>query len=188
GFARARLIEPGLARLAFPLGLAGSAGGAALVLLVEPSVLKPVVLALLVAVALVLAFRPAVVERRAPVARPALAIGALALGLGAYDGFFGPGVGTFLVVGLVWLLGLSPTRASANAKVVNFASNLAALLLFASRGAVLWQVAAPMAVAQLAGGWLGTKAAVRGGDVLVRRVVLAVVLALVGKLGLDLFA
>lgn len=186
GFARARMIDPGLARLAFPLGLAGSAGGAALVLLLDPAVLKPVVLALLVAIAIVLAFRPTLVERRAAVAHPALVLAALALGLGAYDGFFGPGVGTLLVLGMVWLLGLSPTRATANAKVINFASNLAALLLFASRGAVLWQVAAPMAAAQLAGGWLGSKAAMRGGDVLVRRVVFAVVLGLVTKLGLDL--
>lgn len=188
GFARARLVDLRLARVSFPLGLVGSAAGAALVLLLEPSALKPVVLALLVVVAIVLAFRPALVEGGRPVAHPRLVIAALALGLGAYDGFFGPGVGTFLVVGMVWLLGFSPTRGSANAKVINFASNLAALALFASRGAVVWQVAAPMAAAQLTGSYLGTKLAVRGGDVLVRRVVLAVVLALVGKLGLDLFA
>ena len=187
GFARARLVDPKLARLSFPLGLVGSAAGAALVLLMEPSVLRPVVLALLVAVAVVLAFRPALVERGRAVANPLPIVAALALGLGAYDGFFGPGVGTFLVVGMVWLLGMSPTRASANAKVINFASNLAALALFSTRGAVLWKVAAPMALAQFAGGYIGTKMAVRGGDVLVRRVVLAVVLALAGKLGFDLF-
>jgi uncharacterized membrane protein YfcA len=79
-------------------------------------------------------------------------------------------------------------RASADAKVVNFASNLAALATFAWRGAVLWKIALPMAAAQFAGGTLGAHLAVRGGDRRVRKVVLAVVLALVVKLGYDLAA
>ncbi len=80
-----------------------------------------------------------------------------------------------------------PVRcASGEAKVVNFASNLAALALFASRGLVLWQVALPMAAAQLAGGTLGAHLAVRRGDAFVRRVVLVVVLALAIKVGRDL--
>ena len=69
--------------------------------------------------------------------------------------------------------------------MVNFASNLASVALFASRGVVLWQVALPMAAAQFAGGWIGAHLAVRGGNELVRKVVLAVVLALVLKLGRD---
>ena len=185
GFARARLVDPTLARISFPLGLVGSAAGAALVLLLEPSILEPVVLALLVAVAIALAFRPTLLEGRRLLPNPRLAVAGLALVIGAYDGFFGPGTGTFLVLGMVWWLGFTPTRASANAKVINFASNLAAVAIFAARGEVLWQVAAPMAVAQLLGGYLGTKVAVSGGDVLVRRVVLAVVFVLVGKLGFD---
>ncbi|MBM4379261.1 MAG: TSUP family transporter, partial [Deltaproteobacteria bacterium] len=74
-----------------------------------------------------------------------------------------------------------------DAKVVNFASNLAAVALFASRGSVAWGVALPMAAAQFAGGALGAHVAVKGGDGLVRRAVLAVVLALVVKLGVDLY-
>jgi uncharacterized membrane protein YfcA len=90
-------------------------------------------------------------------------------------------------VGFVGLLGEPMARASASAKVVNFASNLAGLLLFASRGAVVWRLALPMAVAQLVGGQVGARLAVRGGDVLVRRVVLLVVLALCAKLARDLW-
>ncbi|AKU93128.1 TSUP family transporter [Vulgatibacter incomptus] len=187
GYARARMIDGRLARIGFPLGLVGSLAGAALVMLLDPSLLRPVVLVLLVAVALFLAFKPAVASGIAPSPKKAAWLtAALALGLGAYDGFFGPGVGTFLIVGFVWLLGMPVARASANAKVVNFASNLAALLLFAQRGAVLPAVAAPMAAAQLAGGFLGARLAARGGDVLVRRAVLMVVTALVIKLGFDL--
>lgn len=188
-FARAGLVDRKLAPLTFPLGLAGSLCGAGLVLLVRPDVLKPVVLVLLVAVAAFLAFRPPVAQRDAPpLARARTLASLLALGIGLYDGFFGPGTGTFLIVGFVGLLGQPMARASANAKVVNFASNLAAVALFAGRGVILWQVALPMAAAQFTGGVLGSQLAVRGGDVLVRRVVLLVVGALCVKLGYDLLA
>ena len=86
----------------------------------------------------------------------------------------------------VALLGDGLARASAGAKVVNFASNLAALALFAWRGVVVWPVALPMAVGQLCGGWLGAHLAVRRGDALVRRVAVLSALALAVKLALDL--
>ncbi|HEX9604178.1 MAG TPA: TSUP family transporter, partial [Myxococcales bacterium] len=192
-YARAGLLDPRRARVTFPAGLAGSLCGAALVLLVPPSTLRPVVLVLLVGVAVALALRPAP-RNRTPTATPnstptpnspstwarrapRLAAAAVALVLGAYDGFFGPGAGTFLILAFAFLFDLPLQRASADAKPVNFASNLAALALFSARGAVLWEVALPMAAAQFAGGWLGAHLAVRGGDRLVRAVVLLVVLA-----------
>ena len=110
----------------------------------------------------------------------------IALVLGAYDGFFGPGKGTFLIVAFSALLGDRLSHATADAKVVNFASNLAAASLFAARGAVLWRLALPMAAAQLTGGWLGAQLAVRRGDALVRRVVVLVALAVAAKLALDM--
>jgi uncharacterized membrane protein YfcA len=185
------MVDGRRAAVAFPAGFLGSLAGAALVMLVRPQALRPVVLALLIAVAFFLAFRPPV-ERRASGHAPrrsARAIAAaIALVIGAYDGFFGPGTGTFLIVAFVLLLGDELAFASANAKVVNFASNLAAMLLFASRGTILWRVALPMAAGELAGGWIGAHFAVRGGDRLVRRVVLVVVVALSIKVGTDLFA
>jgi uncharacterized membrane protein YfcA len=184
---RAGLVEPRRARLGFPLGFAGSIGGALLLLRVRPEVLRPVVLVLLLGTALFVGLRrgPPRPEARVSPARALPVAAALALGLGAYDGFFGPGTGTFLIAGYVALLGDSPTRASAEAKVVNFASNLSALLLFAWKGAVVWRLALPMAAAQLLGGQIGARLAVRRGDVLVRRAVLAVVLALCAKLARD---
>jgi hypothetical protein len=112
--------------------------------------------------------------------------GAIALGIGAYDGFFGPGTGTFLIVAFAALLGDGLTEASAAAKVVNFASNLAAVAVFASRGVVLWRLALPMAGAQLVGGWVGAHLAIRRGDGLVRRVAVLVALALAAKLAWDM--
>jgi uncharacterized membrane protein YfcA len=189
-FARAGLVEGARARVAFPCGLAGSLLGALAVTAIPPARLRPVVLVLLAVVGVVVGLRsgPPRVEARVPARLAPLATAAIALVIGAYDGFFGPGTGTFLIVAFASLLGDGLRRASAEAKVVNFASNLAAVVLFASRGLVLWKIALPMAAAQAAGGVLGAHLAVRGGDVLVRRVVLAVVLALVAKLARDLWA
>jgi uncharacterized protein len=111
---------------------------------------------------------------------------ALALVVGLYDGFFGPGTGTFLIVGFVALCGRSLVNASADAKVVNFASNLAAVATFARRGAILWAIALPMAVGQLLGGVLGARLAMKGGARVVRIAVLVVSGALIAKLAWDL--
>jgi uncharacterized membrane protein YfcA len=182
-YRRQGLIDPVTFPGRFVLGFGGSLGGAGLVSLLSPAILRPLVLALLVGVGLALALRPplAPVERHRP---PAWSLG-LALAVGAYDGFFGPGTGTFLIVGQVWLLGYGLVRASAEAKVVNFASNLAALAVFAAAGTVEWRTALPMAGAQLLGGFAGSHVAVRGGDRLIRWVVLAVVTSLVAKLAWD---
>jgi uncharacterized membrane protein YfcA len=188
-FARERRIDARLAARTFPLGLVGSLGGAAAVLLVPPAVLRPLVLVLLLAAAAVVALRrPSDSGPRSAVSWAGWGAPAAALLLGAYDGFFGPGTGTFLIVAWVTLLGRSLTDASADAKVVNVASNLAAVGMFAARGNVAWALALPMAAAQFAGGSLGAHLAVRGGDAVVRRVVLAVVAALVTKLSWDVYA
>lgn len=190
-FARAGMVDARRARVTFPLGLAGALAGAALVLAVPPAALRPMVLALL---ALAAAFvglrrsRPARLADAPPRAHARLLAGAAALAIGAYDGFFGPGTGTFLIVAFVALLGDGLAHASASAKVVNFASNLAAVALFSARGVVLWRIALPMAAAQLAGGWVGAHLAIRRGDALVRRVVVLVTLALAVKLAWDMRA
>jgi uncharacterized membrane protein YfcA len=188
-FTRAGLVDGRRARLMFPLGVAGSIGGAILVLAIPPATLRPVIVVLLPAVAVFVGFRRPAAARLedAPPRRHETALaGAAALAIGAYDGFFGPGTGTFLIGAFVGLLGHGLARASAEAKVVNFASNLAAVLLFAARGAVAWRVALPMAAAQLAGGWLGAHLAVRRGDALVRRAVVGVALAAAVKLAWDM--
>lgn len=177
---------------ALPLGLVGSACGAALLLALDPAVLRPMVLALLIAAAVVVALRPKVPSRegQAPPKLPPwrwVAAAAASFAIGVYDGFFGPGTGTFLIVVFALLLQDSLVRASASAKIVNFAANLAAVSLFAWRGTVIWAVALPMAVGQLAGGYLGAHLTVKGGEKVVGRAVLLVVAALVLKLSRDLW-
>lgn len=186
-FWRAGLVERDRALPSFVAGFCGSLVGAALLLRTSSEALRPVVVVLLVVVAVFMTFRPPLhpTERAlSPAARWSISVG-LAVVIGAYDGFFGPGTGTFLIIGQVLLLGVSMQTGSANAKVVNFASNLAAFGLFAWKGQVAWTVALPMAVAQLAGATLGVRAAIRGGDRLIRWVVLAVCLGLVAKLSVD---
>jgi uncharacterized membrane protein YfcA len=184
-FRRRGALDGELARFTFPLGFCGALLGTRLVLWLSPETLKPVVMVLLPLAAISLFVRRRSGDGEPPKQRVTIA-SMLALTIGAYDGFFGPGTGTFLVVGFAVLLHATLLRASAEAKVVNFASNLAALTLFAARGVVLWQIALPMAVAQLAGGYTGAHLAVRGGDRVVRAMVAVVVLAMVGKLTLDL--
>jgi len=115
-----------------------------------------------------------------------IALFPITFAIGFYDGFFGPGTGSMLIVVFVLLFGDTMTRASGNAKVVNLASNLAALALFASRGVVLWRIALPMALANAAGAFIGARLAVKKGDRFVRVVVLVVVAALVVKIAIDL--
>jgi len=173
------------AAIAFPLGFAGSMLGASLVLMIDKDALRPIVIALLVGAAVLLFVKKP--KPTGELARGYLAIAAvLAFVIGSYDGFFGPGTGTFLIVGFVALCGKTATAATADAKVVNFASNLAALSAFAVDGAVVWQVALPMACGQLLGGMLGARLAMRGGTRLIRIVVLVVSGALVVKLAADL--
>lgn len=105
--------------------------------------------------------------------------------IGAYDGFFGPGTGSFFVFACVRWLGYDFLHASAHAKLLNAATNVAALVLFSSRGHVWWTVAAPMAVANVCGSWLGTRAALRHGTGFVRAVFVVVVGSLILKTGWD---
>ncbi len=192
-FLRARMVDLRRARVAFPAAFAGSLAGAALMLLVRREILQPLVVGLLVGVAVFVTTRrhnpePSAFSRRlGPRGRAAVAA-SVALVIGAYDGFFGPGTGTFLIVAFVALLGDTLGRASAEAKVVNFGSNLAAVVVFASQGVILWRVALPMAAAQALGGWIGAHLTVRGGDKVVRRVVLLVVAALAIKITRDILA
>ena len=167
-------------------GFFGSLLGAALVLYVRPEPLKPLIaILLLVALALVLFSRVlrSRLRRAAPEgSRSAVLFGAIAVVIGAYDGFFGPGTGSLLIAAFVTLMGDSETRASGNAKIVNFASNCAALVIFASHAKVLWAISLPMAAANAGGAWLGARSVFRGGDKLVRAVLVVVVLALSTKI------
>ena len=169
----------------FACGFLGALAGAQVLLLVKPEPLKPIVLVLLLCAAAFVAW-PRKPSDGQPHAWAMMALFPITFAIGFYDGFFGPGTGSMLIVVFVLLFGDTMTRASGNAKVVNLASNLAALALFAARGVVLWKIALPMAFANAAGAFIGARLAVKKGDRFVRVVVLVVVAALVGKIAIDL--
>lgn len=108
--------------------------------------------------------------------------------IGFYDGIFGPGTGSFFVFALVRLLGWDFLHASAAAKRLNFATNLAALAWFIPHGHVVWALSLPMAVANVAGSSVGTHLALRHGAGFVRMAFLIVVGALILKTGWDAWA
>lgn len=114
----------------------------------------------------------------------ACAIGAV---IGLYDGFFGPGAGSFFVFLFVRVLGYDFLNASASAKVLNCATNLAALILFTLKGHVWWHLALIMGVANVAGSLAGTHMALKHGAGFVRGVFILVVSALILKTGFDAF-
>ena len=186
-FWRAGRVDRKQALFAFPLAFVGSLAGAALVQRISNEALRPVVIVLLAGATVLLVVRKPSRDADAPEPRWWIAA-VLALVIGGYDGFFGPGTGTFLIVGFVTLCGRSLVHASADAKVVNFGSNLAAILTFALAGRVLWEVALPMAVGQLVGGVIGAHLAMKGGARVVRILVLFVSAALIVKQAFALFS
>jgi hypothetical protein len=155
-------------------------------------VVRPLVLWLLVAVAIYTWTKPDF-GRRAQASRvpprhallAALLSGAL---LGFYDGFFGPGAGSFMIFAFVRLFGMDFLHASATAKIVNAATNAGALLLFAPSGHVLWMLGLGMAVCNIAGAQLGARLAIRHGSGFVRGVFLVMTTLLIVKIGWDTLA
>ena len=188
-FWRAGQVDRKLALIGFPLGMIGAAIGVRLVLAIDKDALRPIVIAMLAGAAVLLLVKRPTRETRDPHRRRHLVLaGVLALAIGCYDGFFGPGTGTFLIVGFVALCNKQPTEATADAKVVNFGSNLAGVASFAYAGAVDWRVALPMAAGQLIGGVIGARLAIKGGAKLIRIAVVAVSGALIVRLAWDLLA
>ncbi len=174
-------IDRKRAPLGFIAGFIGALLGASALLLIRPEPLRPLFIVLLLLAAGFVAW-----PRRPTTGKPHTwamkLLPLIAIGLGFYDGFFGPGVGTMLIVAFVLTFGDTMTRASGNAKVVNLASNLASLAIFSWRGTVLWKMALPMAAANALGAFVGARLAIKGGDRFVRIVVLVVVVAVVTKM------
>jgi uncharacterized membrane protein YfcA len=164
---------------------AAAAAGAWTVSQVPPDRLRPLVLVLLVVICgytlatrnFGLASQPGNPRSPAP----------YCTGVGFYDGFFGPGAGSFLVFGLVKWFGRGFLQAAAETKAINLATNTGALAFFLAAGAVDLRLGATMAVANVLGGYAGAATAVRHGAPFVRHVFLLVTVALIGKVAWDLF-
>jgi len=106
-------------------------------------------------------------------------------GIGFYDGFFGPGTGSFLMLLFIRLYGFDFLHASAGARAINVATNGGALLLFGMHGEIQWALGTALGVCNATGSVLGTHIAVKHGSKFVRAVFLAIVVALIAKTGAD---
>ena len=107
--------------------------------------------------------------------------------LGMYDGFFGPGMGMFLMLAFTTFLGIDMLTANGNAKIVNLASNIAALTTFILNGKVVYSIAIPAACCNIIGNFLGSKLAIKNGSKIVKPIVLVVMVLLLLKVAMDLF-
>ncbi len=107
--------------------------------------------------------------------------------IGFYDGFIGPGTGSFLVLAFITLLGFDFLQASANAKMVNLATNFGSIVLFISKGKIIWTIAIPMAVCNAIGGILGAKLAINRGNKFIRIFFLIVVIGTLIRFSFDVF-
>lgn len=103
---------------------------------------------------------------------------AIALFVGCYDGFFGPGTGMFLTLGFSAFLGYTTLECCGNTKIVNFSSNIAALVTFIINGSVIYQIGIPCAIASILGNSVGARCAIKGGGKAVRPMVLIVLVLL----------
>lgn len=172
------------------IGLFASFAGAWLVTIVSPEILRKVLPFVLAGVLVYTLAKKELGREHTPRYSGrvevvlAAAIGAL---VGFYDGFFGPGTGSFFVFLFVRVLGYDFLHASACAKLLNTATNFAALVLFAAKGHVWWQVGLTMAVCNVVGSYAGTHLALKHGAGFVRLVFIAVVSALILKTGYDAF-
>ena len=168
----------------------GSAGGAILASKIPTSSMRPMVLVLLIIVAVYTWFKPDLGKfenlRHLPKRRVQIAAIAGVI-IGFYDGIFGPGTGSFLMLILVASLGYAFITASAIAKVVNVATNVGAIMVFGINGAVIWQIGIIMGVANISGAVVGARLAIKGGSTLVRKVFLIVTIALIIKVGIATF-
>ncbi len=161
----------------------GSMLGAKLVLLVSAEVMTGVLLVLVPAVLGVVLFRDRLLRARPRLhprhqAAAAAAIGAV---VGTYDGFFGPGTGTFLTIAFSIFLGFSLLSASASARAANLASNAGSLAVFLRHGKVLFPLAVYAAAAGMCGNFIGARLAVRHGDRVIRPVLVLVLVLLLGE-------
>ena len=178
-YARAKAVPLEDCARGFVLSLLGAALGTLAVERVDPSFLKRFIPILLLAVALYTLLKPGLGDKdlRPRLARQWFDL-TFGLGLGFYDGFFGPGTGTFWTMAFMLCLGFNLTKATGYTKVMNFASNLSSLAFFLLAGNVRFTAGITMAIGQLIGAKLGASMVIAKGTKFIRPIFISVVLAL----------
>jgi uncharacterized membrane protein YfcA len=181
-------------RLLWPtvgLALLGSGAGAVAALAVSASALKPIIIAVLLAVLVLVIVRPQMGLEPQPKLRTPLRGAALMLtagvGVAFYDGIIGPGTGIFLSIAFTTIIGFDYITAAAHTKVVNAATNIGGVTVFALQGNVWWVLGLTMGAGCMLGAWFGARTAMARGSGFVRVVLVVVVLALLARLSWDVW-
>ena len=166
----------------------GAAIGATLILFLNANFLKIIIPFLLIAIFIYTLFMPKIGESdRAAKMKERLFYVIFGLMLGFYDGFFGPGAGSFWMFAMVELIGLNLKKAVAHTKALNFTSNIVALGVFMAGGQILWLVGFLMAVGQILGAYFGSNLVIKKEVKFIRTMFLIVVAATICKLLFDYF-
>ncbi|NCA71002.1 MAG: hypothetical protein EOM91_13020 [Sphingobacteriia bacterium] len=188
-FMRKGWVDPRAVSFTVACTFVGAMLGAIAVQQIDSALLRQLIPLLLLGFSLYFLFSPRVsdLDSHRRIATPTFAL-TVGVGVGFYDGFFGPGTGTFFAIGYVALLGYNLRRATAHTKLLNFTSNLAALILFAHAGQVVWMLAAVMAAGQLIGAWLGSHLVLKHGAALVRPILVVSSILISAKLLWDQLA
>ncbi|MFC3341829.1 TSUP family transporter [Paenibacillus abyssi] len=187
-FMRSGYVDLKVVRGLFILSAGGAVFGTLVLRAIPSDFLRPIVVVMLILITLYTVFRKnwgSMSTFRSLTKGSAWLMGMAALGIGFYDGFFGPGTGSFLIF-VFLMLGFDFVTAAGNAKVLNFGSNIASLVTFIFIGAVNYQIGIPMGLAMICGSLLGSRVAVRKGAAYVRPLFIAVCTLLIGKQVWDL--
>ena len=187
-YGRKGLIEWRPNWLTIILVFVGASIGVVVVQTIDTRALSLIIPLLLMAVALYVLVSPRMSDEAARARISVKAYAPVGAAIGAYDGFFGPGTGSFFTASLVGLRGLGLTRATALTKLFNLTSNVAAVLLFALGGHMFWLLGACMAAGAMVGGWIGSHTAMRFGASLIRPLLVLLSLGLTARLLWGYFA
>ncbi len=190
-YAKNKQIHYKSAFIAAGFALLGSFGGAKLALVLSDKYLRLCMLILLPAAAVFVLARKSYGEKNtvSDLSGTRLVVLCMLVGLalGAYDGFFGPGTGTFLILAFTGLMGFDLATASGNTKIVNLSSNIAAVAAFIIGGSVNYRIGIPAALAGILGHWIGSGLAIRNGARVIRPVFIGVMVLLFAKILWDVF-
>ncbi len=167
-----------------------SGAGAKIVSLLDVKMLKPIILVILIVIAIYTIFKKDLgsIQLKQISLKKQMIYGSLiGIVVGFYDGFFGPGTGSFLVLGFVLFLGMDFMHASAYAKIVNCITNLSALVVFINQGNYLLNIAVLMGVSNILGSYLGSHMAIKKGNAFIRNIFIFIVMLMIIRYAYDVF-
>ena len=175
-YTKGGLVNPLTMKLGIFWTVVGAVLGSTAILALDPGFLQWIIPVLLVGIFFYLVLKPEAseIQTHARLSEPMFYL-IMGLAIGFYDGFFGPGTGSFWTIAFIALLGLPLKQATGHTKITNFTSNLVSVVVFGLGGSVLWVLGLAMGAAQFAGAWLGSHIVIHHSTRLIRRIFLTMV-------------